>query len=242
MKDYIDKKSHIPYYAQLKEILVERINNSNFYSGKISSENELAERYSVSVSTVRKALTQLTYEGKIYRIKGIGTYINEPKLEIDIAKYLSLGKILRDKGLIEKIEVTKKEVIDFDNINISGFEINNPSKKAVYIERIRYIHGDPLVMEKLYYNNDTCNQILSNPSNGLLTDYLFKKLNIIFANIDEYLEPIVLRREEAKLMQTRENAAALLITKISYDQNCNWLEFSKTIIRGDKCRSHVKIK
>ncbi len=242
MKDYIDKVLPIPYYAQLKQILVDRIERGDFPDGKISSENELADRYEVAVSTVRKTLTQLIYEDKIYRIKGIGTFIKKPKLEIDIAKYLSLGRILRDKGLSEKIEISKTEVVDFKDININPFEIKNPSKKAVHIERIRYINGEPLVMEKLYYNNETCSQIINKASNGLMTDFFINELKINFASVDEYLEPINLRSEEAKLLQVKENAAALLITKISYDQNGYWLEFSKTIIRGDKCRSHVKIK
>jgi GntR family transcriptional regulator len=242
MKDYIDKVVPIPYYAQLKQILINRMDNGDFSEGKISSENELAQRYDVAVSTVRKALTQLIYEGKIYRVKGVGTFIKKPKLEIDIAKYLSLGRILKEKGLIERIEITKGEIVDFSDININSFEIKNPSKKAVHIERVRYINDEPLAMEKLYYNNDTCSQIIDKASNGLMTDYFINELRINFASVDEYLEPINLREEEARLLNTSKNMAALLITKISYDQNGNWLEFSKTIIRGDQCRSHVKVK
>ncbi len=242
MKDYIDKVLPIPYYAQLKQILVDRIGKGDFPDGKISSENELADRYEVAVSTVRKTLTQLIYEGKIYRIKGIGTFIKKPKLEIDIAKYLSFGRMIREQGLSERIEITKKEVIDFKEIRTNSFEIKNPSKKAVHIERVRYIEEEPIVIEKLYYNYDNCSSLIDRASNGLMTDYLVNDLKINFASIDEYLEPINLHKEEAGLLEVKENLSALLLTKISYDDNNTWLEFSKTIIRGDKCRSHVKIK
>ena len=242
MKDYIDKVLPIPYYAQLKQIIVDRIERGDFPDGKISSENELADRYEVAVSTVRKTLTQLIYEGKIYRIKGIGTFIKKPKLEIDIAKYLSLGRMIREQGLSERIEITKKEVIDFGEIRINSFEIHNPSKKAVHIERVRYIEEEPIVIEKLYYNYDNCSSLIDKASSGLMTDYLVNELKINFASIDEYLEPINLNKEEAELLGVKENLSALLLTKISYDDNNDWLEFSKTIIRGDKCRSHVKVK
>ena len=38
------------------------------------------------------------------------------------------------------------------------------------------------------------------------------------------------------------NSAALRITKISYDPDGHWLEYSMTIIRGDKCRYHITLK
>jgi len=37
-KDQIDKESVIPYYVQLKEILLEKINTNNFPDGNLSSD------------------------------------------------------------------------------------------------------------------------------------------------------------------------------------------------------------
>ena len=77
---------------------------------------------------------------------------------------------------------------------------------------------------------------------GLIYDYLVNQLGINFAHIDEYLEPICLKAEDARLLGVKSHTPALLITKVSYDQRDAWLEYSRTTIRGDKCRYHVSLK
>ena len=100
-KDYIDKSSPLPYYVQLKNILLEKINEGEFANGKLSSEHELSGKYNITVTTVRKTLSELKNEGRIYKIKGLGTFLNKPKLEIDFSKYLSFGRTLKEKGIKE---------------------------------------------------------------------------------------------------------------------------------------------
>ena len=60
--------------------------------------------------------------------------------------------------------------------------------------------------------------------------------------IDEYLEPINLRSRESKMLKVKARSAALFISKIAYNHRGAWLEYSNTIIRGDKCRYHVSLK
>lgn len=242
MKQYIDKVLPIPYYAQLKQILLDRIKRGDFPDGKISSENKLADRYEVAVSTVRKTLTQLIYEGKIYRIKGIGTFIKKPKIEIDFTKYLSFGRTLKEKGIKEIIEVKNREVVDFSQIDLRDYEVKDPSKKVVLIERVRKIEGEPIIFERLYYNYDLCSSITNKAANGFIYDYIINNLKIRFSHIEEYVEPVNLDTTESKLLDVKKGMAAFLITKISYADTNEWVEFTSSYIRGDKSRLHVSIR
>ena len=242
MDNIINRDSGIPFYLQLKQILMERIRNGEFKDGRVSSENVLAEEYDLAVNTVRRALSELKHEDLIYKKRGLGTFIAKPKLEIDITKYLSFGRVMKERGIEEKIKVTRKEIIDFNEEIYSGFEIEGPDKEVVHIERVRYIEEEPIILEKLYYSKKKTEPILNRASNGRLYDYFLNELNIKFERIDEYIEPIVLRADEAKMLETKAGFPALLVTKISYDYDTNWIEFTKTIIRGDRCRSHTRIK
>ncbi len=241
MSDSIDKESPIPYYVQLKEILTTKIQSNRFADGKLPSEKDLALRYGITVTTVRKVLAQLQNDDRIYKRKGLGSFVKKPKLELDIAKYLSFGRILREKGFSESIEVVSKDVLDFDKTIMDGFEIQNPSRSIIHIERVRYVNEEPLAIEKMYFNNEICGSMMNKASDGLIYDFLIHNLHINFAHIDEYLEPINLDARDARLLTARPGAAALLITKISYDHHNSWLEYSNTIIRGDKCRYHVSL-
>ena len=116
-KDYIDKNLPLPYYVQLKNILLDKINSGEFTDGRLSSEHELSRKYDITVTTVRKTLSELKNEGRIHKVKGLGTFINKPKIEIDFSKYLSLGRILKQKGIKEDINVLNKKVVDFNKKN-----------------------------------------------------------------------------------------------------------------------------
>jgi GntR family transcriptional regulator len=241
-KDYIDKNSPLPYYVQLKNILLEKINSGEFPDGRLSSEHELSRKYDITVTTVRKTLSELKNEGRIYKVKGLGTFINKPKIEIDFTKYLSLGRILNQKGIKEDIDVLNKKVVDFNSIELRDFDIKNPVKKAVLIERVRRIEEEPIVFERLYFNHDLCAPILDNVANGIIYDYIIDKLKIKFSHIEEYVEPVNLDKDIADLVKVKKGMAAFLITKISYTNKNEWFEFTNSYIRGDKGRYHVSLR
>ena len=65
-----------PMYAQLRDILAERIASGELSPGaRVPSERELCEQFSISKHTVIKALGELTTKGLIRRIQGRGTFV-----------------------------------------------------------------------------------------------------------------------------------------------------------------------
>lgn len=242
MTDLIDKTSQIPYYLQLKNILLEKIKQNTFPKGKLPSENELAEKYGITVTTVRKVLSELQNDGRIYKVKGLGSFVKKPKIELDIARYLSFGRLMKEKGLQEEITLLKREVTDFNAKWLNGFTLEDPGKKVIHIERIRSIEDEPIAIERLFFNEEICAPMLEKAEDTLIYDFLINELQIDFDRIEEYLEPINLSKEDASTLGVKHNSAALLITKFSFDHENTWLEYSTTIIRGDKCRYHVHLK
>jgi GntR family histidine utilization transcriptional repressor len=68
-----------PRYQQLKDSILERIVGGDWQSGdRIPSEHELTERFSLSRMTVHRALRELTAEGWLERVQGLGTFVAEP--------------------------------------------------------------------------------------------------------------------------------------------------------------------
>ncbi len=75
--DVIDRDSPVPIYRQLKEIIKRRIAHGEFKPGeRISTEYELCREFSISRTSVRQALLELTQEGYLYRHQGSGTFVN----------------------------------------------------------------------------------------------------------------------------------------------------------------------
>ena len=80
MKDsYIaDTSSPIPLYYQVKKMVMSEIMRKNLKKGDvIPKEMELCEKYNVSRITIRRAIAELVTEKVLYRISGVGTFVND---------------------------------------------------------------------------------------------------------------------------------------------------------------------
>ncbi len=77
----IDRESSKTLFAQLEEILLEKIEDGIWQPGEpIPSERELSKIYKLSRMTVRKALDRLVAAGQLFRVDGKGTFVSEPKV------------------------------------------------------------------------------------------------------------------------------------------------------------------
>jgi len=69
-----------PKYENLKNFLRSGINTGRYQpDDRLPSENELTDLFSVSHITVRKAMSDLVSEGKVYRIRGKGSFVSPPR-------------------------------------------------------------------------------------------------------------------------------------------------------------------
>jgi GntR family transcriptional regulator len=79
----LDRRSRVPLYYQLQELLHQQIASGRFTVGDaLPSEGELCRRFGVSRIVVRQALQVLEDDGEIVRQQGKGTFIAEPKVDL----------------------------------------------------------------------------------------------------------------------------------------------------------------
>jgi GntR family transcriptional regulator len=76
----IDRRSPIPFYFQLTELLTREIDAGRWAAGeRLPSEPAICEQFGVSRTTVRQALAALESQGLVRREKGRGTFVGEPR-------------------------------------------------------------------------------------------------------------------------------------------------------------------
>ncbi|MGI6157475.1 MAG: GntR family transcriptional regulator [Saccharofermentanales bacterium] len=72
----LDRHSSIPLYAQLRELIVERIQDGTYRQGeRIPSEMMLCDELDLSRPTVRQAIAELVSDGVLEIHKGRGTFV-----------------------------------------------------------------------------------------------------------------------------------------------------------------------
>jgi GntR family transcriptional regulator len=72
----IDRRSPVPFYSQLAELLEQEIVSGRWEPGlRLPSEIDLCSHFGVSRTTLRQALGRLEQEGLVSRHKGRGTFV-----------------------------------------------------------------------------------------------------------------------------------------------------------------------
>lgn len=136
----INKYSDVPLYAQLKNILMEKIQSGEYgENSQIPSEQELCDMFNISRPTVRQAISDLTNSGYLQKEKGKGTFVRINRPMMDFKNYSGFNDSIIDSESYENKEIVSTCVIrssEVDNRILEAFDAskNNYSEFA----EIRY--------------------------------------------------------------------------------------------------------
>lgn len=94
-----NKSSTQARFVQIKSALLDKIESGEMSPGdKVQSENQLAERFSVSRMTARRALTELVDEGILARSQGVGTFVSDSRPMSSILEIRSIDDEITQRG------------------------------------------------------------------------------------------------------------------------------------------------
>ncbi|MBM7644148.1 GntR family transcriptional regulator [Scopulibacillus daqui] len=242
MKKELDHTSVIPLYHQLKEILRENIESSQWRPGElIPSENQLQKEYKISRNTVKKALDDLVAEGLLHRIQGKGTFVAKPKLDQSLSSFYSFSKVMEAKGLEPKDIIISINTTEADP-NISE-HLNLPEGASVItLERLRCAREEPIILETSYIPQNIIPELDKEKIQKYsLYEYMQKEYGVIVTNAKEMFEPVLIREYESQYLQVKPGYPALLLDRIGYDTDRRPVEFCRSIVRGDRCRFYTEL-
>jgi len=88
-----------PQYQKLKNHICVHINDGEWQQGhRVSSENELARQFGVSRMTANRALKELSTEGVLTRVPGVGTFVAEQIPQTPLFEIRNIADEIRDRG------------------------------------------------------------------------------------------------------------------------------------------------
>jgi len=89
----------LPRYSQIKRMISARIQAGDWRPGdRIASEAELVRDMGVSRMTINRALRELTMEGQLIRVQGVGTFVAENKAESALFEVRNIADEIKDRG------------------------------------------------------------------------------------------------------------------------------------------------
>src|SRR5690606_37456750 len=93
------ERSALPLYRQIKNLIVSRIRSGEWApGGQIPSESELVRTLNVSRMTANRALRELTAEGYLVRVQGVGTFVAKETPQGALVEIRSISDEIRECG------------------------------------------------------------------------------------------------------------------------------------------------
>jgi GntR family transcriptional regulator len=146
--DILNPRSPLPLYHQLAELLAARIRAGDYPPGtRIPSEHQLAGVFAIGRPTARQAIDVLVRKGLVTRRRGSGTYVREPRQEVDLFSLDGTSAAFNRKGLAVTSRIIAPLVL-----KTIGDDGDNPFAgcEAYFLERLTCVEAAPVLIESLF--------------------------------------------------------------------------------------------
>ncbi len=236
---FIDKKSPVPAYYQLKKILIAKINKSEFPAGSpIPSERELSDTLNISRMTVRQALNELVTEGLLYREKGKGTFVSKPQLEQK--NIMSFSDIVKLKGFEPTSQILEFKKEDASEALRQVLDLK-AGEKVFYLKRLRVASGMPVGIEQNYIPEKFCPGLEHHDLTASLYNIFKTEYDYSISFVDHIIKSTKPDKKEKELLLIANATPVLKVTCINYaDENLK-LFYEESVYRSDEYQYNMRV-
>ena len=201
----LEKDTTLPLYQQIKQVIRHQISCAQWRAGtRLPSENELVENLGVSRMTVHRALRELTQEGLLERVHGLGTFVAEPPRHASLITLQDIAREIREAGYQHSCSILLKKRISANARRARQMEL--PQGADLYHLRAVHFQDDtPIQLEDRLVNPQLVPDFLSQDFTArTATDYLV-----------EQVKPDEMEHVVRAVLPDRNSARALGMTNAS---------------------------
>ena len=166
-----------PLSEKVKEKLLQYIKTMDLEtSNKLPNENFLSALLGVSRITIRSAFNELASEGKIFRQKGRGTFVNVEALQIKVTfnPAVEFEDMIRNSGYKPCVEVVGTSIIHATAKEAALLQIDL-GDEVVVIEKMYYADGNPAALCKDCVPKKYINEVIEQDE---YVQSIFKLINL----------------------------------------------------------------
>jgi GntR family transcriptional regulator len=243
----LDRASVLPLYYQLKQWLAEKIDSGDLKAGdRVPTEQELCSRMGLSRGTVRAALSDLISEGRLYMVRGRGTYVaHQTARGWSLGSFVSISDALAQQG-----HTFERRVLDLLTITAppsvaTALRLGSGSQ-VIYLKRLWLTDGQPLMIAISYLPEKLAPGLVrADLNNRPLYHALDEECGIHIRRVARTLGVRLADEAECVLLNLIPPAPVYLLDDLAYEAvelpaEARPVEYSQTIIRGDKQRFEIQ--
>ena len=207
-----------PLYRQVKAYILSRIASGEWApNNRILSETELVSACRASRMTVNRALRELTAEGHLVRLQGVGTFVAIPKPQSALLEIRSVASEIRDRGGVHTSEVLLHGRESASREVARAMELGQNA--AVFHCLVLHLEsGIPIQLEDRYVNPEVAPHFLDQDfTKTTPSEYLLSVAPVTDA--EHIIEAVGPDRRTRKLLRMQPDEPCLVLHRRTWTHN-----------------------
>ena len=201
-----------PLYLKVKRHILENIGSGKWAAAaRVPSENEIVKSFGVSRMTANRALKELSDEGVLVRIAGVGSFVADRHVRAHPLEIRSIADEIRERGHVHRAEIVSLERVRAAGELCEDFGVAPHSE--LYCSVIVHFENDrPVQLEDRYVSPRLAPDYLNVDFNKTTPyDYLIKAAPLQEA--EHLLRAVMPDERTRKLLAMKRNEPCLLVIR-----------------------------
>lgn len=231
---HLDLSSPVPLYFQVSELLRKWIAAVSTVGAQLPSEFELVGRLGVSRATVRKAIERLESDGLVYRRRGTGTFVAEPRqtrairLTSSLSDLYQSGRAVSTRVLLRETQEATAAVAEHLGLD--------PGAPVIVLKRLRYADGRPFALLQNWLPLDRCRPVLDAVlEQRSLYEVLAKDCGITLGGANQRLQARLPSEEQARLLDRPPSEPVMRVLRQAFAEGQGVVEWSDCLYPAELC-------
>jgi GntR family histidine utilization transcriptional repressor len=199
-----------PLYEKVKAYVLTNIGSGKWgRDQKLPSENELVASLGVSRMTVHRALRELTSEGYLLRVQGVGTFVAPPKPRSALIEINNIASEIGARGGRHRSRVIVLETIAPSAELIAAFEVTK-SVPVGHSIIVHYENDVPVQLEERFVNAELV-PAYDRQDFEAITTYDYLQRSTPLTEVEHVISAIAADNETARLLMLKSGDPCLLL-------------------------------
>jgi len=225
-----------PFYKSVQQQIKNQIISGHFNEGDLlPSENELADKYKITRSTIRHALDELVKEGYIVKRKGKGSIVSLPNRTLGAFRFRNLPGTIGNIDPIKMIFIKKPQLCDWDDYFFYPITPEEKAAGCIYFRRICLLGDEPIMLESTYLSNFGLEALTEKP---LVNNSILDSLNSIYlieiTRLQQELKEISADKALSKIFNIKKGKPLIQIQQKFTTNRSNLTVYSRVIYNTEK--------
>ncbi|GAA5232468.1 GntR family transcriptional regulator [Verticiella sediminum] len=235
----LDRNSPLPLYEQIKRRVLTMVLNWTDPESRFHTDQELAEQFGVSRMTVRQAVQELVNEGRLRRVRGLGTYVCETKVDEQFTPAMDFLDQAASKGRPIHLRILHCEKMPVPAGERDSLRLN-AGDLVWYVIRLRSVDGVPISLDYRYIDAARVGDMaLADLESGSILDLIGRHAELAYADLK--VEAGRVEPEHAELLSLVAGDPVLIRSLIYFDHDERPVMSGVSYYRADQVRYSLRV-